>query len=361
DFPPARGGIQTLVHRLATHLERVRVRVVAARSQGAEEFDRAGSLDVRRPWGPRAGGRRAAVVGLNLLGLIHVLAYRPQVVLSAHIVVSPVAIVAAWLVRARVVQYLHADELRGRPRLASFAVSRADRIIAVSEYTRGLALRAGADRERVRRIVNGVDPVEGVPGAEPSSAPTVITVARLNDPYKGHNVVMRAMPLICARVPGAQWVVVGEGRLRPDLEAQARALGVEDAVRFAGGVSDEERDRLLCAAHVFVMPSRIPPGGVGGEGFGIVYLEAGARGLPVVAGNVGGAVDAVIDGQTGVLVDPEDHLAVADAVADLLLDPDEAGRLGEGGRRRAGELSWPNVTRQVEDVLLEVAHAARSA
>jgi phosphatidylinositol alpha-1,6-mannosyltransferase len=99
------------------------------------------------------------------------------------------------------------------------------------------------------------------------------------------------------------------------------------------------------------MPSRIPPGGIGGEGFGIAYLEANALGLPVVAGNEGGAVDAVIDGETGVLVDPSDHIAVADAVSDLLLDSGLAARLGEKGRARAREFAWPNVARRVERVL----------
>ena len=85
-------------------------------------------------------------------------------------------------------------------------------------------------------------------------------------------------------------------------------------------------------AQLLAMPSRLPAGGFAGEGFGIVYLEAGAYGKPVVAGNVGGALDAVRDGETGLLVDPLDPLAVAEAIATLLSDRELAGRLGEGGR-----------------------------
>ena len=113
-------------------------------------------------------------------------------------------------------------------------------------------------------------------------------------------------------MPDVTWTVVGEGSLRPRLEALAAQYGVEAQVRFLGDLSDEERDRWYRSAHVFVMPSRLPPEG-GGEGFGIVYLEAAAHGLPVVAGNVAGARDAVVDGETGLLVDPTDHLEVAAA------------------------------------------------
>jgi phosphatidylinositol alpha-1,6-mannosyltransferase len=106
-------------------------------------------------------------------------------------------------------------------------------------------------------------------------------------------------------------------------------------------VTDAERDAALDRAHVFAMPSRLPPGGVGGEGFGIVYLEAGAHRLPVVAGAVGGALDAVVHEKTGLLVDPEDVGAVAQAVGDLLLDPQRAGELGDAGREHAQGFAWP--------------------
>ena len=102
------------------------------------------------------------------------------------------------------------------------------------------------------------------------------------------------------------------------------------------------------------MPSRLPAGGKGGEGFGIAFLEASAHGLPVVAGNVGGALDAVRDGVTGVLVDPTDAAAVAGAVVDLLEDPDRAQALGAAGAQWARDFAWDRVTAQVEDVVLEV-------
>jgi phosphatidylinositol alpha-1,6-mannosyltransferase len=160
-------------------------------------------------------------------------------------------------------------------------------------------------------------------------------------------------------VPDARWVVVGEGSLRGELEAMAASLDVADCVTFTGRLDDEARDDWLDRAHVFAMPSRLLPGGRGGEGFGIVYLEAGAHGLPCVAGNVGGSVDAVIDGETGLLVDPTDHVAVADAIADLLLDPGLRKRLGDAGHARAEKLSWAHMAEQVDDLIERVVAEAK--
>ncbi len=119
-------------------------------------------------------------------------------------------------------------------------------------------------------------------------------------------------------------------------------------------MSDAERDAALARAHVFAMPSRLPPGG-GGEGFGIVYLEAAAHGLPVVAGDVGGARDAIVHGETGLLVDPESPAALADALSDLLLDPPRARALGEAGAQRARGFAWPLIAREVEELAFEVS------
>jgi phosphatidylinositol alpha-1,6-mannosyltransferase len=156
---------------------------------------------------------------------------------------------------------------------------------------------------------------------------------------------------VLAKVPHAQWVVIGDGSLRAGLEAMAASYGISQSVRFLGAVSDEQRNLWLRRAHLLAMPSRLPAGGFAGEGFGIVYLEAGAYGKPVVAGNVGGALDAVRDGETGLLVEPTDPLLVADAITRLLLDSELARRLGEAGRRHALAHTWPEVVGRVERVL----------
>jgi phosphatidylinositol alpha-1,6-mannosyltransferase len=274
-------------------------------------------------------------------------------VISGHAVTAPASAAIRSAAGAVTVQYVHGDEFRTRPRLLRFAVRRADAVVAVSAHAKAMALDAGGAAERIHVVHPGVDIPPQRDGRR-AEAPTIVTVARLSDSYKGHDEILRALPLIRERVPAVRWVVVGDGPLRGELETLARSLGVADAVEFLGQLSDAERDAWLDASHVFSMPSRLPPGGVGGEGFGIVYLEAGAHGLPVVAGAVGGALDAVVDGETGLLIDPTDRVALADALGGLLADPERAAALGEAGARRARELSWSRHAQIVEDVLRDL-------
>jgi phosphatidylinositol alpha-1,6-mannosyltransferase len=350
DFPPAPGGIQLVAHRLATHLADAEVRVVTVQAPGAAVWDASKGIDVRRVSGWR--DRRVALLALNAAALTEARRFRPSVVLAMHIVVTPAAAVIRRALGIPVVTYLHAMEVPARPRLAALAVRSSDRIVAVSRYTAGLAHTVGADARRVTVIPPGVDWREP-PLGERLATPTIVTVARLENRYKGHDVMTRALPLVRSRVPGAQWVVLGDGHLRHDIRRLAEAHGVGDAIRLCGTVSDEERDRWLDGAHVFAMPSRVPAGGAG-EGFGIVYLEAGVHRLPVVAGAVGGALDSVVDGTTGLLVEPTDHVAVADALTRLLVDRQAAAAMGEAGARHARGFAWPAIARRVRDTLAEV-------
>jgi phosphatidyl-myo-inositol dimannoside synthase len=352
DFPPMRGGIQSLLHRLIRNADGLDWLVVTHDSEGAAEFDSREDLDVVRV-GSARGGRLVSRLLLNQRALVEAARFRPHVVLSGHIVTAPAASLLRRTLRVPVIQYLYALEVAAKPRLAAYAVGRADATIAISRYTRELALSAGAKEDRIAIVPPGVDLPGELPDRrpDPQAPPTVVTVARLSDRYKGHDVMMRALPLIRARVPAARWVIVGDGPLRQHLEALATAEGVSEAVRFAGVISDSERDAWLGRSHVFAMPSRLPARGLAGEGFGIVYLEAGARGLPVVAGKAGGALDAVVDGRTGLLVDPQDHVALADAISGLLLDGERAERMGAAGTEHARAHAWPVVAARVEQLV----------
>ena len=353
DYPPQLGGIQVLVHRVVRHAPSMEARVVTLDSRGARRFDAEQGLDVCRV-PPRRGNRQASILTLNGRALGEARRYRPDIVLSAHIITSPGAVAIRHMLGIPMVQYFHAKEVGAKPALARFAATQADASIVVSRYTRELAARSGARAERLHRISPGVD-LPDAQGRPADGPPTILTIARLEDRYKGHDVVMRALPLIRSRVPDVRWVIVGEGPLRSGLQRLARAQGVADSVNFTGPLPDDERDAWLAQAHVFTMPSRLPAGGFAGEGFGIVYLEANARGVPVVAGNVGGAVDAVEHERTGLLVDPTDHLAVADAIGGLLADPSRAAELGRNGAERAQAFAWPRVAERVEALLRQVA------
>lgn len=351
DFPPAPGGIQLLTYRLAAGVKGFDTRVLALDGPGAESFDAHSGLSTRRARVDRRLGP-ARMAALNAAALVEAWRFRPDVVLVAHIVASPAAAAIRRALGARTVQYFHANEIGDKPKLAAFAARRADVVVAVSSYTAGLIEAVGASPAELRLIPPGVE-LPSDPTPERQTRPTLLTIARLRDPYKGHDVLIRALARVRAEISDVELVVIGDGPLRGDLERLASVVGVSDAVRFLGTVSDDERDRWLRRMDVFTMPSRLPSDGLAGEGFGIVYLEAAAYGKPVVAGNVAGALDAVADGETGLLVDPTDEQAVADALTRLLLDRELAERLGLAGAERARGFAWPLVAARLEAVLRE--------
>ncbi len=353
DFPPTHGGIAVLVHRLALATTGFQLEVMTLESPGARRFDHEGELTTRRVR-THIGGGRVRILALNAAGLRRALQFRPHVTLSAHVVTSLAAAGVRGLLGGRTAQYFHANEIRGKPRLSAFAAARADVAIAVSAYTASLIAATGASPANLMLIPPGVD-LPSDPGALPAERPTVLTIARLDHSYKGHDVLIRALASVRAQVPDVEWVVIGEGPLRPGLEELASSRGLAGTARFLGAVSNGERDCWLRRADVFAMPSRVPTGALAGEGFGIVYLEANAYGKPVVAGNIAGALDAVADGVSGLLVDPTDAAAVGEAVTRLLLDRELAQRLGRDGAARARDFSWPVIAGRVEAALLELA------
>lgn len=352
-YPPERGGVEILTRRLAMHLSGWDTRVVTLDHPDARAFDQAAGPPV--PLRTRRSiGDRHSLKALTLLALREGLTFRPHVVLSMHVTTAPAAILLQRLARVPFAQYFHAKEFGRHPGLTAAATRRADAVIGVSNYTCGLARDAGAPSGRLHRVVNGVDlPAPSTVARD--ERPTVITVSRIDDRYKGHDVLTASIALVAARVPRVQWIVVGDGALRDELERGARDLVASGSARFLGNLSDDERDAWLRRAWLFALPSRVPPDLSGGEGFGIACLEANAHGLPVVAGDAGGVPDAVVDGVTASLVDPADPQVVANAIQRILCDRPAADRMGRAGRAHAEGHAWPLVAERVSALLLGIA------
>jgi len=204
---------------------------------------------------------------------------------------------------------------------------------------------SAAARSRMRRLTPGVDDAVFHPGCGGERVrrelglgdrPVVVCVSRLVA-RKGQDVLVRAMPAIRRAVPGAALLVVGDGPHRPRIERLVAELGLTGDVVLTGAVPWSQTPAHYDAGDVFCMPTRTRLAGLEPEALGICYLEAAACGLPVVAGNSGGAPDAVLDGENGHVVDGRDVAAVADRVAALLQDRAAARAFGERGRAWVSE------------------------
>ena len=228
-----------------------------------------------------------------------------------------------------------------------------------ADYTRRILSDLGLDHQgdRVRTVPLGTDPEQFQPGLSTAQirrthglegGPWILTVARL-DWHKGLDTVIRALPAVRAAHPNVRYAIAGVGECRPYLERLVAELQLGDAVRFLGFVPEADLPELYNAADVFALVSRRYDLLV--EGFGIAAVEASASGVPVVAGREAGLIDAVRDGETGLLVDPYSPAAVAEALNRLLADAALRRRMGAAGRRAVETyFNWDRVVRDIEDI-----------
>ena len=246
---------------------------------------------------------------------------------------------------------------RFKRRTAGGIVGKAAVLVAISTWTANLARQVLGALELdvpVETVPLGTTPAQFRPGVDTSElrrkyglngGPWLLTVARL-EWHKGIDTVMKALPAIRAAHPTARYAIAGVGDRLPQLQQLHHELGLGDAVRFLAAVPDEDLPALYNAADLYVGASRRHELLV--EGFGISLVEASACGLAVVGGRSGGVPDAVREGETGILVDPDDPAAVAAGVNNLLGDPERRKKLGAAGRRAVETYyNWDRVARDL--------------
>jgi phosphatidyl-myo-inositol dimannoside synthase len=361
DFPPIVGGESTLYHGLARHLPAGGTVLLAPRLPGDALVDARLPVEVvRRPIPAHAGiasrMARAATATAHLSLLMMRRRFGYLVCGQLLSLGAPIRALAAATGLPYAV-FVHGADLvdyNGTPpwgRLARWVIEGADAVVVNSRFTGALVARLlpGSARRTVV-LPMGVDPPRPV---EPSrvaawreryglgEGPVILSVARLA-PVKGHDVVIDALPEIARRLPGARYLVVGDGPERVRLEERARLRGVADRVVFAGRVTAEELPAHYALASLFVLLSRRCAAYDGLEGYGLAFLEAASHGLPVVAGDSGGVPEAVRHGETAILVPPADPAAVVAAVLGLLDDPARRARFGAAARLWAAAHSWEN-------------------
>ncbi|MFJ4627600.1 glycosyltransferase family 4 protein [Streptomyces sp. NPDC088847] len=352
DFPPRPGGIQAFLHNMALRLEPERLVVYASTwKRGREGAEATAAFDAEQPFTvvrdtttmllPTPAATRTAVGLLREHGCT-------AVWFGAA---APLGLMAPALRKAgaeRLVATTHGHEagwaqLPASRQLLHRIGESTDTITYLGEYTRS-RIAAALSPEAAARMVQlppGVDEKVFHPGSGGAEVrarlgltdrPVVVCVSRLV-PRKGQDTLILAMPRILARQPDAVLLIVGGGPYEKDLRRLARETGVTESVRFAGAVPWAELPAHYGAGDVFAMPCRTRRGGLDVEGLGIVYLEASATGLPVVAGDSGGAPDAVLDGETGWVVRGGSPEEAADRVLALLADAELRRNMGERGRQ----------------------------
>ena len=353
DFPPRVGGVQQYVANVAATLPPDRVAVVAPNWPGWREHDATLPFPVHRfpttfLWPSADLARKVRMVAR---------AAASEVVLFGHGL--PLGLLGPGLAREGFpyVVATHGAEywLALTPALHALlrrAASHAERVLVISRFTGRVVRTAVPPEVPVSLLPPGVDAERFRPDAgDPAEIrrrhgismdrPLVVCVSRLV-PRKGQDVLIRAMAAVRRREPDAALLVVGGGDDRARLEALAVDHAPAGSVAFAGEVPDADLPAYHAAADVFAMPCRSRLGGLEVEGFGIVFLEAAAAATPVVAGDSGGAAEAVVDGETGLVVDGRHPGAVAEAVGSLLSNPSRAAAMGKAGRARVERrFTWP--------------------
>ena len=346
DFPPRPGGIQAFVQGLVERQPPGSVTVYAPSWKGAAEFDAAQPFEVVR--------HRTSLmlpeptVIRRAKGLLRA-TQSTRVVFGAA---APLGLMASQLRRSgadRIIAITHGHEagwasLPGARRALRSIGEQADVVTYLGEYTRSRIASAltPAAAARMRRLVPGVNEQAFSPdnrGAGDdirqryglAGRPVVVCVSRLM-PRKGQDTLIEAWPTVRRALPDAALLVVGGGPYREKLQVLVDRYGLSSHVVLTGTVPWEELPAHYAAGDVFAMPCRTRNRGLDVEGLGIVYLEASSTGLPVIAGDSGGAPDAVLQGTTGLVIPGGQPEAAAEAVLSLLMDSTRAGQMGRAGR-----------------------------
>lgn len=348
DFGPRAGGIETFVIGLIERLPHNSVIVYTSSQEGSEDFD--------HTWRENFGVEVIRDKSKILLPTLRVGRAVRSLVRSKEIstvffgAAAPLALLSQGLRRAgvtRIIALTHGHEVWwAKVWPFSYAIQRigkgVDALTYLGEFTRGEISRALKNKsaDAMVRIAPGIDTEHFAPQASAKALrgelglmdkSVIVSVGRLVH-RKGQDFLIRSLPQIRQEVPNAHLLFVGEGPYREELEKIAGECGVEEQITFIGRVQYADLPRYICAGDIFAMPSRSRLAGLEVEGLGIVYLEASACGLPVIAGNSGGAPDAVLESVTGYAVDGTSTVEISSAIIKVLKDPQAAALMGERGR-----------------------------
>lgn len=358
DFPPQVGGIQTYCYELAKNLSLLGEEIVVLTPgvEGDLEFDQKQNFSIIRV-------RNKLSLYFTFFSVLK--RERIERILVGHR--ANYARLASWanlLFKTSYDIIVYGGEilLPGRRKSISKNFERAEKVITISNFTKERLIEIGIPEKKIAVIHPGVDPAKFNPERSSSeirrrfnleNKRVILTVSHLVK-RKGHHNVLKALPQVLEKVPHLIYLIVGKGKEEEALREMVRDLKLEDKVIFAEEIKEEEIPLYYTACDVFIMPSYQIKKKGDVEGFGIAYLEANACGKPVIGGRSGGVPDAIIDGETGLLVDPLNINQIAEALIKLLTNPELARRMGEKGRERIEkELNWQKVAEKIRGIIKE--------
>jgi phosphatidylinositol alpha-1,6-mannosyltransferase len=379
-FLPVKGGSVRWLLNTYSRYQPAEVLVVAAPQPGDTLVDQALPFRVKRlpmamaDWDPTVPASLCCY--LRLLWGVYTLCHQSGVQQVHCAKVLPEGLVA-WVLHlcngTPYLLYAHGEEIlsaltsRKLAWLLPRIYRRAAAIIANSRHTQALLQDLGVPAAKIHLIHPGVDAQAF--GVSPAAvqrlrqkyhlgeSPVLLTVGRMQR-RKGQDMVLHALPYVAHAIPAVRYVLVGTGEELASLQGLARRLGVAERVIFAGEVSEQDLPVYYAACDLFIMPNRQIDADI--EGFGIVFLEAGAASKPVIGGRSGGTADAIVHEVTGLRVDGADVAAIATAVVSLLTDPAKAQAMGAAGRRRVEqEFTWEAVVEQTRRLSTTVPRKIR--
>jgi phosphatidyl-myo-inositol dimannoside synthase len=371
-FPPQVGGVSQYMASVVKCLGRAEVCCLTG--AGAKSKEKDWSSEIEEPFGARIYRRPSAfdqAQGLQMLSLGASLTEilireHPQVVQLATASEGYVALQLNRWLKLPYVIYAHGNEILEAADLAwqkpKWSLQRASRVLANSQFTAGLVAELGVQKDKIAVLHPGCDVERFQPRevtmtfrqqilGEQWNKRVILTIGNLVE-RKGHDMVIRALPRVLQAVPDVVYLIAGDGRHRAQLERIALDMGVQKNVIFAGQAPDDLLPQIYALADVFIMPSRMRREFCDVEGFGMVFLEASACRKPVIAGRCGGIPDAVVDGVTGLLVDPSNSEDIAKSMIRILLSPGLAEQFGEQGRERVlREFTWDRFAGRLRELL----------
>lgn len=366
DFPPRPGGIQTFCYELVRRFEPAQVSVLTSNWDGAVEFDAAQKFMTVR------AKTKILLPDKRTLAMAREIIVANNVTRVAFGAAAPLGLLASSLRKLGVTNIVGMTQgheagwamTPGMKQALRKIGNDVDYLTYLTGYTQKKISRALSPHaiQSMRQITPGVNsqeftPTNSIAGLALRSKigwvnrPVIVCVSRLMT-RKGQDQLVQALPSVHKSVPLASLIIVGDGPYRKHLEKLTDDLGLRDNVHFTGKVDQDQLANWYAAGDVFAMPCRTRIGGWDVEGLGIVFLEASATGLPVVVGDSGGAVDAVLDGETGFLVNGNNVSEISDRLSQLLSDQALARRMGAAGRNWVmQEWTWEHSFKRLDSLL----------